>query len=493
MSTEFTEHTLGRRTLLGAAALAPFAAQAAVLSRAYAAGDPQQVGEWTAPFPLGGVAIHATLLRNDDVLVFQYVEGPAGVDHTSWVGTWNWRTNVTRDAPFTYHRDIFCSSHNMLADGRLFIAGGHDHNTGKKQDPFGVSETDIYDPIARTWTPAPSMSQARWYPTSVGLPDGRTLIFGGQAGPNVPSTTVEEFDATSGTMRTLGGSATLKLGLYPRMHLMANGKILRSGPQRKSMYFDPATNGWTPVSSMLHGGRTRGTVALLPGAQKVLTVGGDASGSPTATAEILDTAMATPKWRYTAPLAHARQLANSVVLPDGKVLVVGGGAAFKYTNPVLVPELFDPTTETWRDMAPHQAGRMYHATAALLPDGRVLSAGQDSGPYAKHGEVFSPPYLFRGPRPTISGVPQSIARGQQLQFDSPEAADITRVVLIRPGSTTHEIDTDQRSVPLSFSSSGTTVTAQVPSNGFLIPPGYYMLFALNGSGVPAVAPWIRVS
>jgi hypothetical protein len=441
---------------------------------------------------LGGVAIHATLLRNDDVLVFQYVEGQAGVDHTSWVGTWNWRTKVTQDAPFGYHRDIFCSSHNTLADGRLFVAGGHDHNTGKKQDPFGASETDIYDPIARTWTPGPPMAEVRWYPTSVGLPNGRTLIFGGQAGPNVPSNTVEEYDANTGTMRTLPGSATLNLGLYPRMHLLPNGKVLRSGPQRKTVYFDPATNSWTTVSSMLFGARGRGTVTLLSGAQKVLTIGGGADGSPTATAEILDTSVATPKWRYTAPLKHARLLANSVVLPDGQVLVVGGGAVFKYTNPVLVPELFDPTTETWSDMAPQLAGRMYHATAALLPDGRVLSAGQDYGPYAKHGEIFSPPYLFRGPRPAISGAPQSVALGGQLQFASPEAADIKRVVLIRPGSTTHEIDTDQRSIPLSFSASGTTVTAQVPSNGFMTPPGYYMLFALNSLGVPAVAPWIRV-
>jgi hypothetical protein len=273
---------------------------------------------------------------------------------------------------------------------------------------------------------------------------------------------------------------------------MANGKILRSGPQRKSMYFDPATSSWTTLGNMVFGGRTRGTVALLPGAQKVLTAGGEAAGGVTATAEILDTTSTTPKWRYTTPMKQARQLANSIVLPDGQVLVVGGGAAFKYTNPVFVPELFDPTTETWSDMAPHQAGRMYHSTALLLPDGRVLSAGQDSGPYATYGEIFSPPYLFRGARPTISAAPQSVGLGGQLQFNSPEAADVTRVVLIRPGACTHEIDTDQRSIPLTFSSSGTTITAQVPSSSFVTPPGYYMLFALNSSGVPAVAPWVRV-
>jgi hypothetical protein len=192
-------------------------------------------------------------------------------------------------------------------------------------------------------------------------------------------------------------------------------------------------------------------------------------------------------------MTYARLLANTVVLPDGKVLIVGGGAAFKYTAPVKVPELYNPATGTWTAMAPHQASRMYHATALLLPDGRVLCAGQDSGSLSRYGEIFSPPYLFRGARPTIESSPANAARGGQLQFTSPEAASLSRVVLIRPGSNTHEIDSDQRSIPLTFSVSGTTVSATLPTSAHALPPGYYMLFALNGSSVPAVAPWVRVT
>ena len=485
-------HALSRRSVLIATALSPFAAAAAPLPRAMAAGDPATEGQWTAPFNMGGVAIHATLLHNDDILIFQYVEGQAGVDHTSWVGTWNWRSDATKDAPFAYHRDIFCAGHNVLADGRLFVAGGHDHNTGKKQDPVGVAEADIYDPVARSWTPTPPMHQKRWYPTNVGLPNGKTLVFGGHESPSVPSHTVEEYDAATNTWRQLPATATKSMGLYPRMFLMANGKILRCGPQALSLYFNTATSSWTNLARMVFGSRSRGTVALLPGAQKVLTAGGGTNGSPTATAEILDTSQATPKWRSTAPLTHRRLLANSVVLPDGKVFVVGGGLTFKYTNPVLVPELFDPTAEKWSLMAPHQAGRMYHSTALLLPDGRVLCAGQDSGTLQKYGEIFSPPYLFKGARPSISGAPSTVGHGGTLQFTSPEAADLSTVVLIRPGSCTHEIDTDQRSIPLSFAVSGTSVTANVPSSVNLGPPGYYMLFAVNRNGVPSVAPWVHV-
>ena len=135
---------------------------------------------------------------------------------------------------------------------------------------------------------------------------------------------------------------------------------------------------------------------------------------------------------------------------------------------------------------------MYHATALLLPDARVLSAGQDFVTLQRHGEIFSPPYLFRGARPGIDGAPATVSHGGRLQITSAEASDLSTVVLIRPGSSTHEVDTDQRFVPLSFSVSGTTVTADVPSDVDLAPPGYYMLFAVNRAGVPSVAPWVRL-
>ena len=143
-------------------------------------------------------------------------------------------------------------------------------------------------------------------------------------------------------------------------------------------------------------------------------------------------------------------------------------------------------------MAPQQASRMYHSTALLLPDGRVLSAGQDNGSLQRYGEIFSPPYLFKGARPSIASAPSSVSNGGTLQFTSPDAANLTSVVLIRPGSCTHEINTDQRSVPLTFTVSGTSVSATVPANVNVAPPGYYMLFVVNSNGVPSVAPWVHV-
>jgi hypothetical protein len=121
-----------------------------------------------------------------------------------------------------------------------------------------------------------------------------------------------------------------------------------------------------------------------------------------------------------------------------------------------------------------------------------LHAGQDSGSYARTAEIFSPPYLFRGSRPTITGAPSSVGHGQPLVITTPDAANIATVMLIRAGSTTHEIDTDQRAVPLTFSASAGDLTAQVPTNANIVPPGYYMLFIVDRNGVPSAAPWLKL-
>jgi hypothetical protein len=334
----------------------------------------------------------------------------------------------------------------------------------------------------------------RWYPTVISLADGKVLIFGGEERSGKPSAAVDEYTPATNTMRQLPASATKALGNYPRIYLMPNGQLLWVGPAKQSWWFNPATSTWKKAALQQYGKRSRGNAVLLPGATRVLTVGGQLTGStvPTATAEILDTTAATPTWRYTGPLNVPRCLANTVNLPDGQVLIVGGGVKFKYEGPITTPEIYNPATEKWTALAPQQAARMYHATAVLLPDGRVLSAGQDRGGLMTYGEIFSPPYLFKGPRPTITSSPPTVGHGQQLTITTPDAAGITAVTLIRAGSVTHEIDTDQRAIPLSFAAGAGRLTAQVPGNRALLNAGYYLLFIVNSNGVPSVAPFVRV-
>ena len=493
------EPRLDRRTVLAAGALAviasPFAgallAPSSRLPAARAAVDPAVQGSWSAPFQMGGVAIHATVTHIGDVLFFGRIEGAFGVDRTSYTATWSYLTGTARQAPLPYDRDIFCAHHNVLPDGRVYVTGGHTHS---RRGPNGVRECDIYNPSTRTWTRSARMTQARWYPTNVGLANGRVLIFGGQAASGSPANTVEEFNPATGLMRTLPPSATRGLGLYPRLHLMGDGRLVRSGPQAQSMRFDPATSGWTTGPTM-SANRNRGISVLLPGGTRVLSVGGHASATsgPSRTAEILDYARWPAGWSPTGSMTHPRLLANAVLLPDGKVLVVGGGRLQNYTGPVFEPELYDPATGRWTLMAPHQGGRMYHGTAVLLPDARVLLAGQDNGPLATYGELWSPPYLFRGPRPTITGAPATAGYGAPITVTTPEAASIGSVMLIRPGSTTHQVNTDQRALPLTFTRGTGELTVTTPANANLAPRGYYMLFVVNGDGVPSVARWVRLA
>jgi hypothetical protein len=461
--------------------------------RAFAAAT--TTGAWSAPFDLGGFAIHAALLHTDDVLYFQYVEGDPTVDHTSLIKSWNVDTKVSVLRAIGYHRDLFCSGMNVLSDGRLFVAGGHDETTGLRTDYRGIKYTDLYDPETHVWTPGPELSRKRWYPTAVGMPNGHTYVFGGGEERGIPSTTLDDFDPLAGTMTRRPDTATKNLGNYPRLHLLADGNVLKTGPSARSLVFRPATDTWANSATVNYGARINGSSVMLPDLKRQLVFGGQAlRGRPaTATAEILDTSASTWKWRYTAPLTTARIHANAVLLPDGNVLAIGGGTGpGRYQGPVMMTEMFDPAAETWTVMASQQAQRMYHATALLLPDGRVLSAGSNSGTQGETGEIYSPPYLFRGPRPTLTSAPTAVGYGDTVAVVSPDL-DLARLVLVHPGALTHQVDTAQRHVLLTFTSNGAGVyTAQIPMSSNVAPAGYYMLFAVNADGVPSVASWVKV-
>jgi hypothetical protein len=295
-------------------------------------------------------------------------------------------------------------------------------------------------------------------------------------------------------MTRLPSTANKPVGSYPRMHLMPNGRLLKIGVQRKSEYFNPQTKTWSNVAPMLFGSRQKAATVLLPGLNKVMAIGGESSSTRAATnsVEILDTSQSSPRWSYTTPMNFPRQHLNAVTLPDGKVLAVGGGRADKYTDPVRAAEMYDPETETWRVMASQQAGRMYHSTALLLPDGRVLSAGQDNGAFRTTAEIFSPPYLFSGSRPTIDNAPGKVGYDATLNISSADAADIAKVALIRASAVTHSTNTEQRYVALNFNASGGTITARAPANANIAPPGYYMLFLVNSAGAPSVASWVKL-
>jgi len=224
--------------------------------------------------------------------------------------------------------------------------------------------------------------------------------------------------------------------------------------------------------------------------------------------------------RKLAPMASARAYANGVLLPGGKVLVIGGqSVALQFTDEtaVLTPELWDPATERFTTLAPMHTPRDYHSVALLLPDGRVFSGGGGlcgAGCPANHqnGEIFSPPYLFQAdgvtpaPRPVIQvtgSVPPATALSGVFNaslsvllgstFAISASGPIKSFELIRLSSTTHTVNTDQRRVPLTIAGvQGNNYAATMPADPGILVPGYWMLFAIDANGTPSVAQIVLI-
>jgi hypothetical protein len=198
---------------------------------------------------------------------------------------------------------------------------------------------------------------------------------------------------------------------------------------------------------------------------------------------------------------HRRTYHSFTVLPDGNVLVTGGGpttAATDTTNAILAAEMWSPVTETFTTLASMHAPRLYHSEALLMPDGRVLVSGGGRFDEATlptdqfSGEFYSPPYLFKGPRPLIASAPATVHYGQAFSVGTPDASRIASVSMVRLGAATHGVNMAQHYVPLSFTGGSGQLMINGPVNGNFAPPGYYMLFLVDTNGVPSVAAIVRL-
>jgi hypothetical protein len=248
---------------------------------------------------------------------------------------------------------------------------------------------------------------------------------------------------------------------------------------------------------------------LTPPSAQVTMIGGGVYGTATTknpqSVERIDlTAVApVPAWSRLPDMQYPRTNVSAVLLPDGTMLIVGGQRNGKWNTdpqPVLEAEIYDPGTNTWTLTPPMQFPRQYHSIAVLLPDGRVLTAGGvDPSPGIierdlRSMEIFSPPYLSRGPRPVITLSPANVAYGATFDIETAAAALIDSVVLLRPCAVTHHTDAGQRYIKLPITSrDADSLSVTAPANGNIAPPGYYMLFIVSSSGVPSVANFVRVS
>lgn len=451
-----------------------------------------QAGKWTDSLSWPIVAAHMTVLPDGRVLSWTAND----LDHsfnTPNVYLWNPAAPTAFSQVPNAFTDVFCSAHSFLPDGTLLVAGGHVEND------HGSKDANIFNYQSSTWGRLLQMRAGRWYPTTAAMGTGDIVVAAGSDEHAAANPFPEVWDGAK--FRLLSG-APLAMPYYPWLHSGPDGRIFNSGPDQRTRYLNPSGDGeWTDYGQTAGGVyRDYGTgVAYEPG--KVLIIGG--GDPPVNTAEVVDLNTGAA-WKPTGSMQYARRQFNALVVADGKVLVIGGTNAPGFnteSGSILAPEIWDPATGLWTTLASMKVPRTYHSTAVLLPDARVLSAGGGrcgtSCVDHRDATIYSPPYLFNADgttavRPTITSAPSPINRGQAFTIATPDAASISRATLVRMPSTTHGFSMNQAFTNLTVSQTAGGVSVTVLTNANLLPAGHYMLFILNGNGVPSVAKIVQL-
>jgi len=442
--------------------------------------------------------VHVALMHTGKVLIVSG-SGNYPPDTSYMAAVWDPTTDTVTTMPITW--DMFCNGMVVMPDGRPFVMGGT-----VQYDPFyGQARTSAFNPTTGNFADQQSMADGRWYPTGLVLGDGRVMVFSGLGLTGNTNTTVEFYTMGKGWSQPFNAPWTPPL--YPRLHVLPNGNVFYSGSTTSSALFNPSNETWTQnvASTIYSGTRTYGSSVLMPLTPangfkpRVMIFGG---GSPaTTTTEIIDLSVASPKWASGVAMSQARIEMNATLLPSGQILATGGSVNDEdASTESLNADIYDSVSGARSSAGANAFARLYHSNSLLLPDATVLLIGGNPtrGTYEPHMEIYTPAYLYNSSgqlatRPTITSVSSSVL-GYNAGFTitTPNASTISSVVLIRAGAVTHAFDMDQRMVGLSFTAGSGVLNATTPTNGNLAPPGYYLLFILNSSGVPSVAQFVQL-
>ncbi len=507
---------------------------------------PEQDGKWGDPIPFGIVPVAVANLPDGRLITWSsqfrntFVEIGDGMTYTEiFDPTLNGGLGQALGETVTQtDHDMFCPGINNLADGRILSAGG---STSER--------TSIYDPITGVWSRASDMNIPRGYQGNTTLSNGAVFTVGGSwsggAGNNggkaaelwtpesgwinLPNITGEAIYTSNDLTKEAQGDYRVDnhVWLWPA----PNGKLFHAGPSEMMHWIDPDVSGGAILDAGIRGDDTysmKGTTVMFD-IGKILKVGGaesyGASSTTTTPAKnnsfVIDINVdygETPNVISAGNLALSRTMHNSTVLPNGQVLVTGGlgrGAVFTDIDARYEAELYTPSPSggpgTWETVADMAEARTYHSVAILLTDGRVFVGGgglcDGTLDCVNHfsAEIYSPPYLFNSAgllatRPTITSITGNtlgtgpynnnplFAYGDPLQIDTD--VDVESFSLVRFSAATHSTNNEQRRIPLA-TIPGTSHNLTIPDRN-LLPPGYYMLFALDANGTPSVSRTLRI-
>ncbi|WP_395745181.1 Ig-like domain-containing protein [Prosthecobacter sp.] len=496
-----------------AARLAP-AAEAVVMNvGSISPAEFSSKGNWSAVIPWSPhIPVSAALLPDGRLLTFasnQRTTFPEGPQFT-YAAVWDPATGQFTEINNGRH-DMFCGGLSLLQDGRLLVNGGNSVNGN-------VALASLFDWRTNEWVPAQTMADGRWYNTSIALPNGEVLTAGGNSGSNADGT-IEQWNASSGWRRMSGINwapvsnppiaNAIETNWHPFFLVAPDGRVAHFGPHQALDWITATGSGsMTSAGASIPGTHypKQGSWAMYaPG--KVMVAGGLRAiddGTVVNKAFTIDLNGATPVLASTAPMANARSFSNTVILPNGEVMVVGGnssGQFFSDVGAVFTPEIWNPTTGQWRGVADLTIPRNYHSLAFLLPDGRVWSGGGglsgDAATDHQDAQVFTPPQLFNADgsaavRPVITAAPDRISPASVFIVNA--SSNVQYFSAISMSAQTHSVSTGLRHVRFTHTNPSSGVYAvTAPSSINVLTPGYWMMFAVDSNGVWSVSRIIQVT
>jgi len=462
-------------------------------------------GRWTSlpSLPKGSNAYHLIMGPGGKILLIAGSGNNSAVFEAGTFKSYIWNPSTGALKELTTPTDMFCAGHMLMSNGQGIAAGGTtDYSPWK-----GSKALYTFDFESEKFVKQQNMVDGRWYPTVVNTRGGYALIVGGFDSSGANSKSSEVYVPWNGTYDSQPGNR--EFPLYPHIFLTADAKYFFTGAgwvkapedvDSSSQFFHPGFwqpfkgNKFTKVNDLTVPTRRGFASSCWLGSirrQRLMVMGG---GHPaTSSTNVIDLdSSSSPKYKAGPSLRAAKIYVSCVQLPDGSVLEVGGGSANKIENASQeVSLLKTPTSKSWTAMNPLPDGehRLYHSMAFLADDGSVISMSSNPKGQARSDTVlrFEPPYMFKGQRPTISGLPSEISYGQTYSLNV--SSDVTKVIMMSPASPTHSFDANQREIPLQYADGKITINA----TSSLAPRGYYRLFAINANGAISTAKWTHLT
>ena len=460
-------------------------------------------GSWSygKPMPSDFHAVHSVVMPGKILVI-----AGSGNDRTQFAaGTF--RSMICNSAlqncrPVATPKDLFCSGHVLLPDGRVLIGGGTLAYGAWK----GAKYLWSFNPRTNRYEQLAPMEVGRWYPSLITVSGGQTLITGGIDDQGKFTASAELFNFRDNTHRLITqyalGVKDGNLPPYPRQVLTDNPDVV--------FFTGVAFGGYTgrvaPTFWNFRTGATRRVAGLRAPTQRASAAScffGDAAdgrimvmgGGPTANnlVDIIDIDSAQPRYRPAPGLRAKKENLSCLTLPTGSVFEANGGSGNTIAGASYEASMFGTFGGAPTALNPLPAGnhRQYHSNLLFLDDGRIASFGSNPKNQARSMSVlyFTPPAL-RGKRPKLTKIAGTVTRGKTITIKR-KGGD--KLVFRAPDSSTHGMNAGGYLQTLSIKKRGKVKLALAKAQ---MPPGYYQVMVVDtkgkGKGTYSTAKWVRV-